>query len=177
MPRTMRTSHQRLSSLTRLLPLVVLAWGLGACTALQQGGAESKAPESKADEVPSAPPEDATISFQTPAIKAYRKLGANAIYKKYPKRIYPGKIPPLVYAVVVVETRVSADGTVKKVGFSRTPSHAPEVPPMIAQLIADASPLPAPPAGVGEHTYVETWLWDKSGRFQLDTLTKGQRSR
>jgi len=24
-------------------------------------------------------------------------------------------------------------------------------------------------------TYTETWLWDKSGRFQLDTLTQGQK--
>jgi len=23
-------------------------------------------------------------------------------------------------------------------------------------------------------TYTETWLWDKSGHFQLDTLTQGQ---
>jgi protein TonB len=23
-------------------------------------------------------------------------------------------------------------------------------------------------------TYTDTWLWDKSGRFQLDTLTEGQ---
>jgi len=164
------------ASVWRLLTLLVLSCGLAACTALQQGG-QAPAAAGKGEEAVSAPAEDTTISLQTPAIKAYRKVGANAIYKKYPKLIYPGKIPPLVYAVVVVETQVAADGTVKKVGFSRTPSHAPEVPPMIAQLIADASPLPAPPANVGAHTYVETWLWDRSGRFQLDTLTKGQRSR
>lgn len=162
--------------LVLLPPALLLAWGLAACTALQQGaGGAGPSPESKTDEVPSAAAE--TISFQTPAIKAYRKAGAGAIYKKYPKRIYPGKIPPLVYAVVVVETHVNADGSVKKVSFGRTPSHAPEVPPMIAQLVMDASPLPAPPAGVGAHTYVDTWLWDRSGRFQLDTLTKGQLSR
>ena len=155
---------------------LLLAWALSACTALQQGtgsGAGSS-PESKADEVPAAAE---TISFQTPAIKAYRKTGAGAIYKKYPSRIYPGKIPPLVYAVVVVETHVNADGSIRKVTFSRTPSHAPEVPPMIAELVMSASPLPAPPPGIGAHTYVDTWLWDRSGRFQLDTLTKGQRSR
>ena len=167
------------SKFRSLLPLplsLLLAWALAACTALQQGaGSPASAPAGKAEEVPGAAAE--TISFQTPAIKAYRKVGAGAIYKKYPKRLYPGKIPPLVYAVVVVETHVNADGSVKKVTFSRTPSHAPEVPPMIAELIMDASPLPAPPANVGAHTYVDTWLWDRSGRFQLDTLTKGQRSR
>jgi hypothetical protein len=62
------------------------------------------------------------------------------------------------------------------VHFSRTPSHAPEVSGKIAELIRDASPLPAP-GKLGAHTYVDTWLWDKSGQFQLDTLTLGQRSR
>jgi len=27
---------------------------------------------------------------------------------------------------------------------------------------------------MGSVTYTDTWLWDKSGRFQLDTLTQGQ---
>ena len=31
------------------------------------------------------------------------------------------------------------------------------------------------PARIGRMTYTDTWLWDKSGKFQLDTLTEGQR--
>jgi hypothetical protein len=27
---------------------------------------------------------------------------------------------------------------------------------------------------LGKVTYTDTWLWDKSGHFQLDTLTEGQ---
>ena len=116
------------------------------------------------------------ITAQTPAVRAYRKQGAQHIYKAYAKQIYKGKIPPLVYAVVVVETDIDAQGNVRLVTYSRTPSHAPEVPPQIAELIRAASPFPAP-GKLGAHTYVDTWLWDKSGRFQLDTLTEGQRSR
>ena len=52
------------------------------------------------------------ITVQTPAVKAYRKVGAGHIYKTYPKRIYKGKIPPLVYAVVVTETDIDATGKV-----------------------------------------------------------------
>lgn len=116
------------------------------------------------------------ITAQTPAVRAWRKQGAQHLYKAYAKQIYKGKIPPLVYAVVVVETDIDAQGNVTLVTYSRTPSHAPEVPPQIAQMIRAASPFPAP-GKIGPHTYVDTWLWDKSGRFQLDTLTEGQRSR
>jgi hypothetical protein len=116
------------------------------------------------------------ITAQTPAVRAYRKTGARYLYKAYANRIYKGKIPPLVYAVVVVETDIDASGKVVNVTFSRTPSHAPEVPPMIAELIKAASPLPDP-GKLGGHTYVDTWLWDKSGKFQIDSITLGQRSR
>jgi hypothetical protein len=36
-----------------------------------------------------------------------------------------------------------------------------------------AAPFPVP-AKMGTVVYTDTWLWDKSGRFQLDTLTEGQ---
>ncbi|MDB5732654.1 MAG: hypothetical protein JWQ03_2549 [Variovorax sp.] len=116
------------------------------------------------------------ISPQTPAVRAYRKLGAGHLYQRYASRIHKGSMPPLVYAVAVVETHLDANGNVLQVTFMRAPSHAPEVSLEIVDLIKKASPLP-PPGRVGAHTYVETWLWDKSGQFQLDTLTQGQRSR
>ena len=93
-----------------------------------------------------------------------------------PNCIYKGKIPPLVYAVVVTETDIDKSGRVTGVHFSRTPSHAPEVSGKIAELVRGASPFPNP-GRLGGHTYVDVWLWDKSGKFQLDTLTEGQRSR
>ncbi len=116
------------------------------------------------------------ITPQTAEVKAYRKGAAQVIYKAYANRIYKGQIPPLVHAVVVVETDVDAEGKVVDVFYSRVPSHAPDVPPKIADLIRAASPLPSP-GKLGPHTYIETWLWDKSGNFQLDSLTLGQRSR
>ncbi|VWX55633.1 conserved exported hypothetical protein [Burkholderiales bacterium 8X] len=170
----MKTPH-------RLLMIAALALGLAGCTtnkpAETPSADTSSAPSTSSSDTPSAEvPTVRLITMQTPAIKAYRKLGARHIYDKYPKRIYKGKIPPLVYAVVVTETDIDATGKVVGVHFSRTPSHAPEVSGKIAELIKDASPLPNP-GKVGAHTYVDTWLWDKSGNFQLDTLTLGQRSR
>ena len=160
---------------------LALLLALSGCSMLKPGtGAAGDAASGSAPAAGDGPssqvPTVRLITAQTPAVRAYRKVGAAYIYKKYPQRIYKGKIPPLVYAVVVTETDVDADGRVTAVHFSRTPSHAPEVSGMIAELIKDASPLPNP-GKLGGHTYVDTWLWDKSGKFQLDTLTQGQRNR
>jgi hypothetical protein len=157
--------------------MLALLLGLSGCSVLKPDATTTAAPGAAPESAASPEASSARlITAQTPAVKAYRKVGAAAIYKKYPQRIYKGKIPPLVYAVVVTETDVDADGRVKGVYFSRTPSHAPEVSGMIAELIKGASPLPSP-GKIGAHTYVDTWLWDKSGQFQLDTLTLGQRNR
>ena len=166
----------------RQLALLAAVLVLSACSTVKQS-ATDEVPSPGAEAPPEASPQPSQkvptvrlITAQTPAVRTYRKLGARHIYNKYPQRIYKGKIPPLVYAVVVTETEVDSSGRVTGVYFSRTPSHAPEVSGKIAELIRDASPLPSP-GKLGAHTYVDTWLWDKSGQFQLDTLTLGQRSR
>lgn len=106
--------------------------------------------------------------------KAYRLDGAKHFYSVYADRIYAGKLPPLVHAVVVIEIELDAQGRVVDVQFIRVPSHAPEVADAVRDMIQQASPLPAP-ARLGGAKYIEIWLVDKSGRFQLDALTEGQR--
>jgi hypothetical protein len=105
--------------------------------------------------------------------KAYRQDGARAIYAAHPDSIYKGKLPPLLYAVAVVETDVDSNGNVRDVRMVRAPSQAPEIPARIRDMIRKASPLPAP-ARIGATKYTDVWLFDKSGKFQLDTLTEGQ---
>ena len=173
-------------AIARTATVALLALSLAACGVFDKkttdGGERPASPGGTAtapDDGPPAKSEVPTvrlITTQTPVVRAYRKIGARHIYTKYAQRIYKGKIPPLVYAVVVVETDIDANGKVTGVTFSRVPSHAPEVPPMIEELIKAASPLPSP-GKLGGHTYIDTWLWDKSGKFQLDSLTQGQRSR
>jgi hypothetical protein len=41
-------------------------------------------------------------------------------------------------------------------------------------LIRRAAPLP-PPVRMGKLRFLEIWLVDRSGRFQVDSLTEGQR--
>lgn len=121
--------------------------------------------------VPSAGP---TVS-QAADLRAYRLDGARHIYASYPHRVYRGKLPPLMHAIVVVETVLDENGQVKEVNVLRAPSHAPEVTAAVREMIQRVTPFPAP-ARLGAVTWTETWLVDRSGRFQLDALSEGQRS-
>jgi hypothetical protein len=82
-------------------------------------------------------------------------------------------MPPLLYAVGVLQVEVDDHGRVLNVSWMRAPKHAPEVMAEIEKTVRAAAPYPAP-AKMGKVVYTDTWLWHKSGRFQLDTLTEGQ---
>jgi periplasmic protein TonB len=105
--------------------------------------------------------------------KDYRVDAATHLYGKNTERIYKGKMPPLLYAVGVLQVEVDRLGHVTSTHWMRAPRHAPEVMADIERTVRQASPFPAPVRLAGV-TYTDTWLWHKSGRFQLDTLTEGQ---
>lgn len=142
----------------------VLAAGVMAAEAAQAldglAAAIAPAPTAKASEAADA--------------RGYRLDGAKHLYAVYADRVYRGKLPALIHAVVVIETELDAQGRVVNVLLVRVPSHAPEVARAVRDMILRASPLPAP-ARMGGVKYTEVWLVDRSGQFQLDTLTEGQR--
>lgn len=105
--------------------------------------------------------------------RAYRNDAAKHIYDKNAERIFHGQLPPLLYAIGVLEVDVDGKGRVTATHWLRPPKHAPEVTAEIEQMVRQAAPFPTP-VRMGRVTYTDTWLWDKSGRFQLDTLTEGQ---
>jgi len=80
----------------------------------------------------------------------------------------------MVYAIVALEMDLDAKGQLQNLNVIRTPKHAPEVTEAVQNMIRHAAPMPAP-ARMGGVRFTETWLVDKSGRFQLDSLTEGQR--
>ena len=147
---------------------------LAGCSTPPPAKAPAPAPVARAPAPAAAPvpPANRNVSQATNE-KAYRHDGARAIYAAYPDSIYKGKLPPLLYAIAVVETELDANGNVRDVRMVRAPTHAPEVTAKIRELIRKASPLPAP-ARMGTTRYTDVWLFDKSGKFQLDTLTEGQ---
>lgn len=120
-------------------------------------------------QAPDAPPPASTAS--TP--REYRRDGAAHLYAKNSKRIFPGKLPPLLHAIGVLQVDINAKGAVTRLHWMRAPRHAPDVVTEIERTVRAAAPFPIP-SKLGRVTYTDTWLWDKSGRFQLDTLTEGQ---
>lgn len=120
---------------------------------------------------PPAPFYGETSTARTP--RDYRRDAASHLYAANKARIYHGKMPPLLYAVGVFQVQIDSQGNVVKTQWMRAPTQAPEVMADIERSVRQAAPYPAPVL-MGSVTYTDTWLWHKSGRFQLDTLTEGQ---
>ena len=112
------------------------------------------------------------VSYASTA-RDYRRDGASHLYANNTTRIFAGKLPPLLYAVGVLQVDINAKGAVTALRWMRAPKHAPEVIAEIERAVRSAAPFPAP-VKLGKVTYTDTWLWHKSGQFQLDTLTEGQ---
>ena len=109
-----------------------------------------------------------------PNARAYRQDAARHLYARNTSRIHQGTLPPLLYAVGTLEVNLGRKGEVRSFNWLRKPSHAPEVVREIERTVRAAAPFPVA-SQLGYVTYTDTWLWDKSGKFQLDTLTEGQR--
>ena len=105
--------------------------------------------------------------------RAYRSDAAQHLYAMNQQRIWKGRMPPLLYAIGVLQVEVDGSGQVRSLNWMRAPKHAPEVIAEIERTVRAAAPFPVP-AKMGKVVYTDTWLWHKSGRFQLDTLTEGQ---
>ena len=163
-------------------------WGwLGICTAALLVACAAPLPPPP----PPPPPPPAPVPAPPPPVSVrptpqfvsdaasprdYRKDGARHIYERNSHRIYKGRLPPLMHAVGVLQVEVDDLGHVRNMNWMRAPSHVPEVMREIERTVRAASPFPAP-VRMGRVTYTDIWLWDKSGNFQLDTLTEGQRDK
>ncbi|RZL86301.1 MAG: hypothetical protein EOP82_30375 [Variovorax sp.] len=103
----------------------------------------------------------------------YRRDAARHVYEANKGRIYDGKLPALLYAVGTLQVNLDANGRVISMHWMRAPQHAPEVIAEIERTVLQAAPFPAA-TQLGMVTWTDTWLWDKGGHFQLDTLSEGQ---
>lgn len=118
-----------------------------------------------------APPRDSTNDVE----QEYRIDAARHLYACYPMRIYRGKLQPLLYGVMMVETEIDVTGKVVDIHVVRKPA-ADEVGPWVLAMIRRASPFPAPTKMTGGTVkFTEVFFVDKSGLFQTMSLTEGQK--
>ena len=118
----------------------------------------------------------APVTSEAEDAAAYRIDAARHLYASFPTRVHKGKLPPMMYAVMITEIEVDAAGQVINVKVVRPPAAANEVAPWVVSLIRRASPFPAPvKVAGGVAVWREIWLVDKTGTFQVDALTEGQR--
>lgn len=143
----------------------LLAAGLLACSSAQAQFSMVPAPLC-------APPRESSQDVE----REFRIDAARHLYNCYPMRVYRGKLPPLLYGVMMVETELDATGAVLNISVVRRPA-ADEVSPWVLAMIKRASPFPAPVKMVSGSTakFVEIFLVHQSGLFQVDSLTEGQR--
>jgi periplasmic protein TonB len=125
-------------------------------------------------------PEPEVVEVPPPLLSAasnprdYRKDAGKHLYQKYADRVYIGKMPPMLQAVGVLELDIGKRGEVLALRWTRPPRQVPQVMAEIESMVRAAAPFPAP-VRMGPISYTEVWLWHKSGRFQLDSLTEGQK--
>jgi len=115
----------------------------------------------------------ASTSSLARTAKEYRKDAASHLYGINKERIFKGRMPPMLQAVGVLDVDIDRQGQVKALSWKRPPKHVPEVMAEIERMVKAAAPYPAP-KNLSQVTYTDVWLWHKSGKFQLDTLTEGQ---
>ncbi len=139
-----------------------------------QGSDGAPADDDNAAPAPTSAQAAAPITLSTARnADEYRQACARHVYQHYADRIYPGVLPPMLYAIGSLELYLDAQGNIQGLNWLREPSHAPEVVQQIEDMVYAAAPFPAAPQ-LAETIYTDTWLWDESGRFQLHTLTEGQ---
>lgn len=153
----------------------LLALCLGACTTgeLQPSTAPNRPSAQTGATAPASSAKPLQASSAAPNAKDYRKDAARHMYAQQKDRVFKGRLPPMLYAIGVLNVDIDRLGQIQALKWTRAPQHAPEVMTEIERMVYAAAPFPAP-LRLGKVTYTDVWLWDKSGRFQLDTLTEGQ---
>ena len=144
------------------------------CAALLAGLLAAGGAQAQFSMVPSPQAQPTQVVSAAEIEKEYRIDAARHIYAAYPARVFRGKLPPLLFSVMIVETEIDPTGQVTNVNVVRKPA-VPEVAPWVVAMIKRAGPFPVPAKIATGVRYVDIWLVDKSGQFQVDTLTEGQK--
>lgn len=163
-----RLTRHFLPALSALLLTALLA----GCASAPPPSASMPAPAPLVAQPPQAEPAMGVVSSASTQVD-YRLDAAYHLYNRNSARIFKGVMPHFLYAIGVLEVQVDSRGNLVALNWMRAPEHAPEVIAEIERTVRKAAPFPAP-VRIGTASYIETWLWDASGSFQLHTLSEGQ---
>jgi len=151
----------------------VLASAIVGCSAPPVPGVPAPAPNQ-----PAEPPATPKLLPEAPGTEAaWRRVVAQRIHDANGSKIFEGRPPHLLKAVVVLELTVGADGSVQRASVMRTPGHARALGDEAIRTVHAAAPLPPPPRAMvsrGSVRFLETWLFRQDDRFQLRTLAEQQ---
>jgi protein TonB len=155
----------------------LLASAIAGCSAPPAADVPAPAPAP----VPVRPAETPPASKAPPEVPrtevAWRRAVAQRIHDANGSKIFEGRPPHLLKAVVVLELTVGADGSVQRASVMRTPSHARALGDEAIRTVHAAAPLPPPPRLMlsrGSVRFLETWLFRQDDRFQVRTLAEQQ---
>jgi protein TonB len=158
--------------MTRLALWVVVAFAMVACASPPAPTRPAPAPVPPAQAPQVKPPPE------PPRTEAdWRRAVAHHIHSVNAAKVFEGRPPYPLKAVVVLELTVAADGRLQRLSVLRTPAHARELGDEAIRTVRAAAPLPAPPRallGTGNVRFTETWLFREDDRFQLRTLALEQ---
>jgi protein TonB len=158
----------------------LLAAGVTSCTVAPPEPAPEPAPvrEAPREEVAVAPSAaERTMQSSALTLAAYQRELAERIHATNADRVYEGRPPNPLRAIIVYRTEIDAGGQPVRVQLYRSPG-APELEARAAESLRRAAPFPRPRPellrGAGRVTVLETWLFDYDGRFRLRTLALPQ---
>jgi periplasmic protein TonB len=178
MNRKMRLTGAGPRSLAHTAGLSALPLLLALVLALSAAVAPAQAAGPFAQVPPPRPAKAVALLAPNIDTDAYRREVGRHLYAAYPSRVFRGVLPPNLFAVLMTEAEIDARGRVLQVSVVRPPasSAAAAVPPWVIGAIERAAPYPVPAGmGAGTLTWREVWLVDRSGRFQVQLLSEGQR--
>ncbi len=126
---------------------------------------------------PMPPPPAAPLPAPHLSETEWRRALAQHIQSVNRQRVFEGRPPHPLKAIVVLELTVAADGRIERASVLRAPGHARELGDEAVRTAQAASPLPPPPralASRGAVRLTETWLFRQDNLFQLRSLAQAQ---
>jgi protein TonB len=149
----------------------VIAGASGCSSVDTVSGTVSPYSEAETNIIPPASP-----SLPSPAgLDDYKTQVAQHVLQHNPDRSYSGKLPPMLPAIVVLQITVDENGGLEHVAVQR--SRDDDASQIALDSMRRSTPLPPPHALAregGKLTFMETFLFADSGRYQLRSLAEPQ---